>query len=697
VVQTSQNQPPTFLLSSSSSDDHRTHIRQLSTSTTLSTFKPNIEDVPSEIQEDRWEPHLDTQTGTTYYYNSTSGEMRDYPPSNLVIPKTSTRSVSPPPVPDISKKPTRKTLSPPSLLQRRLTSPERFRNRKNWPVAKYRRDDDKVKSRSPSPSQPRGTLLRSNVDRLADDNVFHDSTNVAAPSGLSKSNKSPRVSFGSSGGRSPTTSPTSSRSTWDRDLGADGEVVFINKQTGERWHQLLDETTQRYYYFNEITRSTTWLLPQTDSHDDLQSLDDDSSTRKVRTIDSAEVSNHRTIVETIKIHEKNLSLPRDITSQDIGSASVVTRREPKLSKVAVKKKPTNKSNVGGQTKSLDRSNLARSMIILRDDHCMPAMDYLSQINTSTLKNSKTEQNFLSEGNIQLEGRLNWTKLYEAGKKQRKNWNQQWVVLLANNLLFYKDQKQAASSKTYMHGRPDSSCDLRGAVIDWAHEKSSKKNVLHLQTIRGLQMLLQSDNLSTVKKWLESIQATITRINQNDPLDPNTVDFSKLVEDEDNNENEGGKSKKKKEKKKSKAPSRSSSDAKNSDKVRKFELLKKFLGRRPTFESLQERGIIKETVFGCPLKKLCEKERSSVPCFIQMCVKEVEKRGLDVDGIYRVSGNLSHVQKLRYLIDREEEVDLSDPEWEDIHIITGALKMFLRELPDPVIPFGFFDKFIAACS
>jgi len=28
-------------------------------------------------------------------------------------------------------------------------------------------------------------------------------------------------------------------------------------------------------------------------------------------------------------------------------------------------------------------------------------------------------------------------------------------------------------------------------------------------------------------------------------------------------------------------------------------------------------------------------------------------GLDVDGIYRVSGNLSHVQKLRYLIDRGE--------------------------------------------
>lgn len=44
--------------------------------------------------------------------------------------------------------------------------------------------------------------------------------------------------------------------------------------------------------------------------------------------------------------------------------------------------------------------------------------------------------------IERQGRLNWTKITEAGKKLRKNWLQQWVVLLSNNLLFYKDQKQA---------------------------------------------------------------------------------------------------------------------------------------------------------------------------------------------------------------------------------------------------------------
>jgi len=46
---------------------------------------------------------------------------------------------------------------------------------------------------------------------------------------------------------------------------------------------------------------------------------------------------------------------------------------------------------------------------------------------------------------------------------------------------------------------------------------------------------------------------------------------------------------------------------------------------------------------------------------------------------------------------DEPVNLSDPQWEDIHLVTGALKMFLRELPEPIVPFNFFDKFIAACS
>jgi len=41
--------------------------------------------------------------------------------------------------------------------------------------------------------------------------------------------------------------------------------------------------------------------------------------------------------------------------------------------------------------------------------------------------------------------------------------------------------------------------------------------------------------------------------------------------------------------------------------------------------------------------------------------------------------------------------LGDSQWEDIHVITGALKMFFRELPEPLFPFRFFDLFVEATS
>uniref|UniRef100_A0A8D0GS49 Rho GTPase activating protein 15 n=1 Tax=Sphenodon punctatus TaxID=8508 RepID=A0A8D0GS49_SPHPU len=70
-------------------------------------------------------------------------------------------------------------------------------------------------------------------------------------------------------------------------------------------------------------------------------------------------------------------------------------------------------------------------------------------------------------------------------------------------------------------------------------------------------------------------------------------------------------------------------------------------------------------------------------------------GLDVDGIYRVSGNLATIQKLRFVVNQEEKLNLDDSQWEDIHVVTGALKMFFRELPEPLFPYCFFEHFVEA--
>ena len=63
-------------------------------------------------------------------------------------------------------------------------------------------------------------------------------------------------------------------------------------------------------------------------------------------------------------------------------------------------------------------------------------------------------------------------------------------------------------------------------------------------------------------------------------------------------------------------------------------------------------------------------------------EEATSSGLDVDGIYRVSGNLATIQKLRCIVNQEEKLNLDDSRWEDIHVVTGALKMFFWELPEP---------------
>lgn len=46
---------------------------------------------------------------------------------------------------------------------------------------------------------------------------------------------------------------------------------------------------------------------------------------------------------------------------------------------------------------------------------------------------------------------------------------------------------------------------------------------------------------------------------------------------------------------------------------------------------------------------------------------------------------------------DEKVNLQDGKWEDIHVTTGALKMYFRELPEPLFTYALFHDFIGAIS
>jgi len=41
--------------------------------------------------------------------------------------------------------------------------------------------------------------------------------------------------------------------------------------------------------------------------------------------------------------------------------------------------------------------------------------------------------------------------------------------------------------------------------------------------------------------------------------------------------------------------------------------------------------------------------------------------------------------------------ISDPRWFDINAVTGVLKLYFRELQEPLLTFALFDPLIACCS
>uniref|UniRef100_A0A3P8VIR1 Rho GTPase activating protein 27, like n=1 Tax=Cynoglossus semilaevis TaxID=244447 RepID=A0A3P8VIR1_CYNSE len=278
--------------------------------------------------------------------------------------------------------------------------------------------------------------------------------------------------------------------------------------------------------------------------------------------------------------------------------------------------------------------------------------------------------------LEKAGIINKTKIADHGKKMRWNWTQSWTVLHGGILTFHKDPKSAPSGTASKTSQivPEYTVDLRGATIVWASkEKSSKKNVLELKTRQGCEILMQYDTESIIGDWLKVILDAITQlVNEEDETgsDHNSVltfDF---------------------------AASRSSTGSADSEQKRIRTKLKRFLQRRPTLQSVKEKGYIRDNVFGCHLDTLCHRENTTVPKFVEKCVRAVERRGLDIDGIYRVSGNLAVIQKLRHKADHEQ-LDLDDGQWQEIHVITGALKLFFRELPEPLFPFSCFHKFITA--
>ncbi|XP_012686800.1 rho GTPase-activating protein 10 isoform X2 [Clupea harengus] len=82
-------------------------------------------------------------------------------------------------------------------------------------------------------------------------------------------------------------------------------------------------------------------------------------------------------------------------------------------------------------------------------------------------------------------------------------------------------------------------------------------------------------------------------------------------------------------------------------------------------------------------------------FVKNSINAIEKRGINDQGLYRVVGVSSKVQKLLCLMidEKSNDLDLSVCEDWDVKTITSALKLYLRSLPEPLMTYGLYKEFI----
>ncbi|KZP00770.1 RhoGAP-domain-containing protein [Calocera viscosa TUFC12733] len=83
--------------------------------------------------------------------------------------------------------------------------------------------------------------------------------------------------------------------------------------------------------------------------------------------------------------------------------------------------------------------------------------------------------------------------------------------------------------------------------------------------------------------------------------------------------------------------------------------------------------------------------NEAPDLVMKCIQEVEARGLELEGIYRVSGRHATVQEMMHKIERNESEFHFNPLLDDVYTICSLLKLYLRELPEPVFRYPLADR------
>lgn len=101
------------------------------------------------------------------------------------------------------------------------------------------------------------------------------------------------------------------------------------------------------------------------------------------------------------------------------------------------------------------------------------------------------------------------------------------------------------------------------------------------------------------------------------------------------------------------------------------------------------------VFGFPLEEHLRVNGRRIALVVEKCAACLLASGMDEEGLFRITGSASKIKKLKSAFNAGF-ADMSEFE-RDPHTVASVLKLYLRELPEPLMTFDLYEEWMKAAS
>ncbi|KAB0393061.1 hypothetical protein E2I00_011441, partial [Balaenoptera physalus] len=100
-------------------------------------------------------------------------------------------------------------------------------------------------------------------------------------------------------------------------------------------------------------------------------------------------------------------------------------------------------------------------------------------------------------------------------------------------------------------------------------------------------------------------------------------------------------------------------------------------------------------FGTPLEEHLKRSGREIALPLEACVMLLLETGMKEEGLFRIGAGASKLKKLKAALDCS--TSHLDEFYSDPHAVAGALKSYLRELPEPLMTFNLYEEWTQVAS